>query len=143
MIAVAPRPVGHSRDERLRIAQKIAESGYLSLLLVGDENRLKAADKHGPTPAMESTCFLGEVRVDVAHERRELRRVLDPDEEVVVVREEAEAAEARAGRQVKPLGAGENPQDDLLEIGVGAEEEPPVLRPRRDLDEGSPRGYVP
>jgi hypothetical protein len=62
---------------------------------------------------------------------------LDSHQEVVVIGEETEAAEARAGGKVEPLGAGENPLDDLQEIGVRLEEEPPVLGACRHLHQGA------
>jgi hypothetical protein len=56
---------------------------------------------------------------------------------VVVVTEETEGAETCARWQVKPLGAGEKSQDDLLEIGMRAKQKAPVLSASRYLDKGA------
>jgi hypothetical protein len=64
---------------------------------------------------------------------------------MVVIRKAAEGADPRTAllRKVETLGAGEDPPDDLVEIGMGAEQEPALDGPRRHFDQGAARRNEP
>jgi hypothetical protein len=80
----------------------------------------------------------GEVAVHVLHETGEPQRVVDLEQGVPVVRQEDDAA---TPHRVKPLGAAEHAEDDLVDGRTGPQEQPGLSRPDRHLHQSPPFGH--
>jgi len=67
------------------VGEEIPKTSDLCLLFGGDWDGLVTADEERTAPPMESSGFLGEIGIDVAHEASELLSVSGRAEQVEVI----------------------------------------------------------
>ena len=79
-----------------------------------------------------------QVAVEVPHEEGELPRVSDPEEDVLVRREEAKAHDFK---RIAVLGASEDAEDDVVELLGRTQEKASLDGAAGDLDEGPAFGH--
>jgi hypothetical protein len=119
--------------------ENVLQSLDLGSGLVADHDRLVPPGPDLVPPADPAPELAGEVGAQVAHEVGELAGVVDVQLQVKVVGGKGERAEAD---RVHPLGAGQDADDDVVELRAGAKEEAAVDRPAGDLDQGTAFGDV-
>lgn len=125
-------PVCDSVDQGLldAMSEQIPEPPHLHQFLRADEDGLVTTLQQRAAPAMRPSRFLGEVRVDIAHEPGKLVGIGWRYQEMVVVRQ----ASVRVDLDVIPLrGSSQDADEQLGEAGEGPEEEPPLHRPGGDF----------
>ena len=91
------------------MGQQVPQATYLSRLLFTDHDRLVPATPEFLSPAIQSTCFSRQIRVEVIHESRELMGILRTQEKVIVIREKDKRMKID---RVEPLGASQDPDND-------------------------------
>jgi hypothetical protein len=116
------------------VRQAVAQSLDLSSLLGADYDRLVASAEDLLLPAGQASDLPGQLGEEVAHESGELSGILGPEQEVHVVGDADQEADPDL---VTALGPGEGPDEDLVELGTGAEQGTAMERPAGDLGQGS------
>src|SRR3954447_8594667 len=139
--AVEPRPFPELGDKIFfnAVPEYVPESRDLRLLLVTDRDRLVALPPDLPRPTREPAHLPGQVRVEVAGKFRKPLRILGPDDEVIVVRQQA--VEDQLDR-IEPLGPAKDARGDVVELRAGPEQQASLQGPAGDLDQGASIGDV-
>src|SRR6478672_2777084 len=101
------------------MGQDIAQSLDLGRLLVADRDRLVPTTPKLLPPAHQPAGLAGQVRIEVAHELRELARGLHAQKEMEVIGSKGEGTDADAVELLRPA---EGAEEDLVELGAGGEE---------------------
>ena len=98
------RPLVGLPDQSLlhSVGEEIAQSANLGGWFLGDENGSIAALYQRASPAVQPSCFLREIGVEVAHEGGELIGVLRRYEKVVVVGKTNEGVNAERMTLLSP-----------------------------------------
>src|SRR5215203_1950993 len=138
---VDARPFRDFFDEVLLdpMRENVFQPGHLGGGLAADHDRLISPGPDLVGPINETPELAGEVGVQEAHEARELAGVVDVQDEMEVV---GDKGKTTATNRVRPLGPGQDADDEVVERQAGAKEETALEGPAGDLDEGTAFGDV-
>ena len=94
------------------VAEQVLQPIPLGLGLAADHDRGEAPRPDLVAPTDQACDLAGEVRVEVTHEVRELFRVADAEQAMVMIRQDDDGRDAHV---VDPLGTAEDAEDDLVD----------------------------
>jgi len=128
------RPILRPSDEPLLapLGEDVLQALDLRSILAGHQDRLVSSRPKSLAPVGEATGLAGEIGVEVAHEPSELETVIDEQEQVEVIGKKGESADADA---VETLRAGQDSDDEGVELGRGSKQKAPVEGPAGHLHE--------
>src|SRR6185295_11614802 len=121
------------------VGEDVDEPLYLCRLFFTDGDRLIAPSEHLVAPASESRDLARQLGKEVGHEAGELFAVGGPGQNMEVV---AQKDEGRELDSIATLGPSQGSQDDLVEQGVGPEQEAALDRAAGDVEESAPFGSM-
>src|SRR4029079_11672174 len=104
------------------VRQHVAEPVDLGRLLFADRDGLVPAPPELLAPVDQAAGLAGEVRVEVAHEKRQLVAGLNSEQEVEVIGDKGESTDTNGVELLRPA---ESAEDDLVELVAGVRRKRP------------------